>query len=263
MKRWLLLAVCLFSVAVHAAEWQKELTPVQPGAFPLQRPLHARYKFGWSAFTAAQADFDYARASGGLLQLGLKTKTVGFVRTLWRLDAEHTSYIRANSYRPVRVEQKETYKDETRTTRVVFDAEGVTRTRETTPVEPGRKSKPKRFDAPNVFDLHGALHFVRSQPLRSGETYKMLIYAASSPYLAQVNVRGKDRVDVAGRKWDAIKMDLKLWKVDDDDLELKPYTKFKRATGWISDDKDRLLLKVQADISVGSVWTELDRVEFR
>ena len=91
----------------------------------------------------------------------------------------------------------------------------------------------------------------------------MLIYAGTSPYLAQVKVLGKDRVEAAGRKWGAVKMDLKLWRVDDDDLELKPYTKFKRATGWISDDTDRLLLKVKADIFVGSVWTELDRVEFR
>ena len=195
--------------------------------------------------------------------LGLRTKTVGFVRTLWRLDAEQTSLVRANTYQPVRVEQKEAYKDESRTTRLVFNDEGVIRTRETTPREPGQKSKAKRFKAPNVFDLHGALHLVRSQPLRSGDTYKMLIYAGTSPYLAQVKVLGKDRVEAAGRKWGAVKMDLKLWRVDDDDLELKPYTKFKRATGWISDDTDRLLLKVQADIFVGSVWTELDRVEFR
>lgn len=236
---------------------------MQVRAFPEQRSLRAHYRFGWSAFTAAEADFDLARAQGGLLRLGLKTKTIGFVRTLWRLDAEQTSLIRANTYQPVRVEQKEVYKDESRTTRLAFDSEGVTRTRETTPREPGRKSKAKRFKAPNVYDLHGALHLVRSQPLRNGDSYKLLIYAGAAPYLAQVNVLGKDRVEAAGRKWDAVKVDLKLWRVDDDDLELKPYTKFKRATGWISDDTDRLLLKVQADLFVGSVWTELARVEFR
>lgn len=263
MKNWLLLAVCLFALAAPAAEWQRELTPVQPGSFPSQRPLRARYKFGWSAFTAAEADFDFARTQEGLLRLGLKTRTVGFVRTLWRLDAEQTSLVRANTYQPVRVEQKETYKDERRITQLTFNDEGVTRTRETTPRKRGEKSKAKRFKAPNVLDLHGALHFIRSQPLKRGDSYKLLIYAGTSPYLAQVSVLGKDRVAAAGRKWEAIKMDLKLWRVDDDDLELKPYTKFKRATGWVSDDADRLLLKVQADIFVGSVWTELDRVAFR
>ena len=59
-----------------------------------------------------------------------------------------------------------------------------------------------------------------------------------------------------------IKADLKLWRIDDDDLELKPYSKLKRATAWVSDDQDRLLLKVAADIFVGSVWAELKTVQF-
>ena len=151
MKTWLLLAACLFAVAAPAAEWQKELTRVQPGSFPEQRSLRARYKFGWSAFTAAEADFDIARAQGGFDSSRAEDQTVGVVRTLWRLDAEQTSFVRANTYRPVRVEQKEAYKDESRTTRLVFNDEGVTRTRETTPRQPGQKSKAKRFKAPNVF----------------------------------------------------------------------------------------------------------------
>ncbi|MHA3773269.1 DUF3108 domain-containing protein [Verrucomicrobiota bacterium sgz303538] len=262
MKFCLLLAVSLISVVAHAAEWQSELTPAKPGAFPPLRPLHARYKFGWSAFTAANADFDLSRAKGGLLRLNLKTKTTGFVRTLWRMDAEHTSLLRTSTFQPVQLEQKEIYKDETRTTRVAFDGESATRTRESVPPAPGKK-KAKRFEAADIFDLHGALHFIRSQPLKAGDVYKLIVYPASSPYLAQVNVLGRDRVDAAGRKWDAVKMDLKLWRIDDDDLELKPYIKFKRATAWVSDDNDRLLLKVQAEISVGSVWTELEQVEFR
>jgi hypothetical protein len=45
-------------------------------------------------------------------------------------------------------------------------------------------------------------------------------------------------------------------------MQLEPHRKFKRASAWLSDDRDRLILKVQADIAVGSVWTELQTVEF-
>jgi hypothetical protein len=43
---------------------------------------------------------------------------------------------------------------------------------------------------------------------------------------------------------------------------LAPYPKFKRAYAWISDDADRLLLKVSGEIFVGSVWVELQSVKF-
>ena len=35
------------------------------------------------------------------------------------------------------------------------------------------------------------------------------------------------------------------------------------ALGFLADDPDRLVLKVQADIFIGSVWAELEKVSFR
>ena len=46
-------------------------------------------------------------------------------------------------------------------------------------------------------------------------------------------------------------------------MELQPHAKFKRAYIWLSDDPDRLVLRVQADIFVGSVWAELEKVSFK
>ena len=100
---------------------------------------------------------------------------------------------------------------------------------------------------------------VSSQPLRSGDTQKLVVYPSTSPYLAQVKVLGREKLKAAGKNYSAIKADLKLWRIDDDDLELKQHTKFKRATVWLSDDSDRLLLRIEADIMVGSFYDpELD-----
>jgi hypothetical protein len=44
--------------------------------------------------------------------------------------------------------------------------------------------------------------------------------------------------------------------------ELEAHRKFRRATVWLSDDSDRLLLKIQAQIFVGTVVVELQSVEF-
>jgi len=44
--------------------------------------------------------------------------------------------------------------------------------------------------------------------------------------------------------------------------ELEPHRKFKRATIWISDDNDRMLLRIEGQIFVGTVTAELQSVTF-
>ena len=61
--------------------------------------------------------------------------------------------------------------------------------------------------------------------------------------------------------YNAIKLDLQLNKIGKN-RELEPHRKFRRATVWLSDDSDRLLLKIQAQIFVGTVVVELQSVEF-
>ncbi|MEQ1850931.1 MAG: DUF3108 domain-containing protein, partial [Chthoniobacteraceae bacterium] len=74
-------------------------------------------------------------------------------------------------------------------------------------------------------------------------------------------VLGREKIKVAKRSWDAIKCDLKLNGVQED-FALKPHAKFKKAFAWFSDDSDRLLLKVEAEVFVGSIWAEMQSVEF-
>jgi hypothetical protein len=45
-------------------------------------------------------------------------------------------------------------------------------------------------------------------------------------------------------------------------LELEPHRKFRRATIWISDDQDRIPLRIDAQIFVGTVFAELYAVHF-
>lgn len=262
MKLWFAIVACLMALAANAAEWQETLTPRRPGSFAPLRPLKARYSFGWSAFTAASADFDMTRDKSGLLRLQVKTSTSGVVRSLWRMDAEHTSLIQPRSFEPVSLVQKETYKDEAQTTKVTFEEDRVLRSRESKPPDPKAKKKPKKFKVGPVYDLHGALHFLRSQRLAPGEVYRIVVFPANAPYLAQLTVRARERVEVAGQRQDSIKLDLKLWRIDEKSLKLKPFTKFKSASIWVGDDADRMLLKVEGEVFVGKVWAELRSVEF-
>jgi hypothetical protein len=68
-------------------------------------------------------------------------------------------------------------------------------------------------------------------------------------------------VRVRPGNYNAIKVDLKLQRVNKKN-ELEPHRKFKRATIWLSDDNDRVLLRIESQIFVGTVTAELQSVRF-
>ena len=59
----------------------------------------------------------------------------------------------------------------------------------------------------------------------------------------------------------AIKLDLQLKKIRRDN-ELEPHKKFRHASIWVSDDSDRVLLRVEASIFVGTIYAELQSIRF-
>jgi hypothetical protein len=257
--RWLiLLAVC--GLAAHGEDWQTTLTPIAPGSFPALRPLQATYRFGWGKFSAATATFDYSKPKADLLKLDVTARSEGFVRSLWRMDATQTALCHADTLRPLSAEQTETYKREELKTQLDFDAVGVARLRVSKPPDKN-PPKTKRFDFPAVFDLYSALLFVRSQPLQPGDVVRLVVYPATAPYLAEISVLAREKVEVNKQSRDALKLSVKLQRISKK-LQLESHKKFKRATAWLSDDNDRLLLKIAAEIAVGHVWAEMDSVKF-
>jgi Protein of unknown function (DUF3108) len=263
VKRWILalwiaLAVSL-PAPLFAADWRDSLTPLKPGTEAPIRPLTANYKFGWTALTAASADFEFTRAKGNQMRLAVHARTTGAVRALWRMDAEHEAYCDATTLRPIRLEQTETYKAKTEIANATFSPDWVERWRETKPA--GDPPKKRRVNLAGVYDLQTALLMIRSQRLRPGDVYRLIVFPSKAPYLAEVDVIGKDTLKVAGATYPAIKCQIKLQGITKQ-LTLEPHKKFKEAFAWMSDDRDRLLLKIKAEIFVGSVWAELTSVKF-
>ena len=260
MKAWLFLLAGLFVATASADDWRETLSKPQPGKFPAPRAYQAIYRFGWSGIAAAQADVRVSKVPGGQLGLAVKAQTIGIARTLWRMDAQHTAWCNATTLRPIRIDQTETYADEKETTRATFAADGVRRLTKVEPLE-GPQEKEKRFKLANVFDLQSGLLFVRSQRLQAGDVYRLVVYPSTSAYVAEIEVVGRETLKVVAGDFDAIKCEVKFQRVTKK-YELAPHKKFKRAFAWLSDDRERLLLKVEAEVFVGSVWSELQSVKF-
>jgi hypothetical protein len=240
-------------------DWEKTATALPRGDFPNPRPLVATYNFGWSELVAATAEIRFDK-SGERLQLEGTGQTVGVVRTLWKFDVRHRALADAVSLRPISMHQVDELRSKTVTTDVVFSRDSLERIR--TDTKSKKNPKPKTFSfAGGVFDMHSALLYLRSQALREGDVYRLVVYPATSAYLATLTVAAREPITVAAGASPAIKTDVPLAKIGKK-RELEPHKKFRRASVWISDDADRILLRIEASIFIGKVFAELQSVHF-
>jgi hypothetical protein len=237
------------------------LTKDPPGDFPELRPLRANYVFGWSGITAATAEVHFTKPGEDRFQLEATGRTVGLVRALWRLDLNYRATADANTLRPLEVNQVETYRWKKLTTHLTFTSTGVTRVRTDSQATSPGSNTPKDFNFSNLYDLHAAMLYLRSQPLHDHSVYRIVVYPATSAYLATISVVGREKISVRAGSYNAIKCDLRLNRIGKN-LELQPHKKFRRATIWVSDDSDRVLLRAEAQIFVGSVFAELRSIKF-
>jgi hypothetical protein len=248
-------AVCSISAA-RAEDWQSTLSRNPPGDFPALRPLAAKYTFGWSGFTAATGDVRFSRLPDNRFQLDGNGGTIGLPRLLWKMDATYSAIADADSLRPIEVKQTEAYRYKKISTHLTFKGSSVKSER-----LDGNKPETRDFSLPGLCDLCSAALYLRSQPLKERSVYRTVVYPAKNAYLVTITVLGREKITVRAGSYQAIKLDVKLQRVGQD-LQLEPYKKFRRANLWVSDDSDRLPLRVEAQIFVGTIFAELQSVRF-
>jgi hypothetical protein len=239
-----------------APNWEATVTKDPPGNFPEPRPVRTSYHFGWSGFTAGTGDIQFSKV-GKRFQLEANGGTTGLVRALWKLDASYQGLANAETLRPIESKQVEAYRKKKIITELKFTDSGVSRTR----TDGSGSNTAKPFNFPGLFDLHSAMLYLRTQPLTDHSVYRLAVYPATSAYLATVTVLGREHVSVHAGGFNAIKLDLQLKRLGKN-LELEPHRKFRRATIWISDDANRIPLRIEAQIFVGTVFAELYTVHF-
>jgi len=241
-----------------AADWQATLSKEPAGNFPELRPLRAFYRFGWSGVTAATGEIHFTKPSSDRFDLEGTGRTTGLVRALWKLDVTQHAVANSQTLAPIETQQTESYRSKKIATHLIFTNSGVTRAR-TEGEGATAKTTTREFTLPNLFDLHSAALYLRSQPLKKGNIYRLAVYPTTNVYLATIKVTGQDKVSVRAGTYNAIKLDLQLKRIGKH-LELEPHKKFRRATIWVSDDAERLILRIEAQIFVGTVFAELQSV---
>jgi Protein of unknown function (DUF3108) len=252
-------AFLAFCSSSFAENWEATLSKDPAGNFPELRPLRASYRFGWSGLTAATGDVHFTKPSENKFQLDGTGRTIGFVRALWKLDVSYQAIASLETLWPIEAQQIETYRSKKIVTHLTFTNNGVTRAR--TEGKGGAEAKTRQFNFPNLFDLFSAMLYLRSQPLKDRSVYRVVAYPATNAYLATVTVVGREKISVHAGSYSAIKLDLQLKRIGKH-RQLEPHRKFRRATIWVSDDAQRLLLRIEAQVFVGTVFAELQSVSF-
>lgn len=232
--------------------------PLERGDFPDPKPCTAIYKCGWSAVTAGELNATIKRSSGGVLEMVANGGTVPPIKALWNMSFDFRSLVDEKNLRPVQCRIKETYGEEILFSYLRFGKGDVQRLRQAIPPD---KNPPrwKHFVYPGVTDLFGGLLLIRSQKLRAGDVYTMVVYPQTAPYIATFKVMGSETVSIHETQRNAIRLDLKLQKLSKKG-QSEPYKSFKSASVWISDDANRMVLKAKAEIFVGSIWVELAKL---
>lgn len=248
------------STAAATEGWESTVSPFAPGSFPELRSLRAKYNLGWNGVTAGHADIRFGKTAAGRPELEATGGTTGFARTLWTFDVKHVGTSDAQTLRPIEVQEIERGRKKEMTTKVSFTSDRVTSVREERR-ESNAKSKTRTFEFPNVFSVNSALLYLRTQPLQDDAVQRIVVYPATSAYLCTIKVRGRERITVPTGTYDAIKVDVQLGKIGKK-RELLPHKRFRRATVWLSDDPDRLILRIETQVFVGTVYAELQSVQF-
>lgn len=267
MKR-ALAAVLLLVTAVpsgsQAAEtWRKRLTH-EVGPFPMIRPFRGTFRFGWSniAAASARAKFD---PEGSRLHMNVHGGTNGMVRMLWRLDASHASIIFPSDLRTDWFFQVEKYASRTVFTQAVYQNDGLWRQRDVVP-DPNGPARWKRIKIEPSRGLVATMLFIRSQPLKPRDRVSVIAFPGDASYLVDVHVVGREPLTVAGKKYPAIKLEFEIQKIVRDKKtkisHLEPHKKFRSGRVWISDDANRMALRVEVNVFIGYVFGELVRVKY-
>jgi Protein of unknown function (DUF3108) len=241
--------------ADESLDWTKSITSGKgPGDFVQPPPMRLTYRFGWSGIQAATCNVHLYSPARDKVEVEATGATAGLARVLFRLDVYHRATESKTTLTPIHFYQEEKYRAETVKTNVDFEPDQVTGLREKIPSD--HPPKPNVFKFNSVFDMTTALLWIRSQPLTDGETESLVVWASNAPYLATVNVIGRETLTLNGRKQKTIKLDLKLKGIDKK-LGLKEHSVFKSGRGWLSDDDRRIPIRIEADIFIGYVFAEL------
>ncbi|MCG8601216.1 MAG: DUF3108 domain-containing protein [Verrucomicrobiales bacterium] len=244
--------------------WMKNVTRLPPGDHAILRPVKLEYTLSWNNKVNA-GEFEIAvtkRGSKNTKFIGdAQGRSTGFARVLWPYDFRARSIIDEASLRPITFQLTEQERNEQSSYDIIFDNRKQLYTTTSKKKNEAERTATSRFKFDFGQDALSSAFYLRTQPLEDGDELNMVVTPFNKPYLAQFRVMGREKRKIKGKSYQTIKLAARVAKINTD-LSLKHYDKIKTTTLWIIDDKYRLPVELQSDISLGFVSARLRDTEW-
>lgn len=257
----IVLSAGLLSSSVNAEPaWKTAIPAFQKGLHPELGPQKLEYVMSWNGtlnsgyFTMIfdkqdprYKDLYLAQAFG---------RSTGLAGKLFPFSFSYTSFMKSGSYQPLIFSSEEADRDEKVMIKNTYKDSFVSHTRNVTPKGAATiKKADKTFKQRNVHDPLSAMLYIRGRELKNGDVVNVCLFPFKSAQYARVTVLGREKHN----GYDCIKLDLKIQNIDLATQELKAYKKLKKATMWITDDADRILIELRSKVFIGDVRTVLKK----
>ncbi|MDF1823751.1 MAG: DUF3108 domain-containing protein [Verrucomicrobiales bacterium] len=246
--------------SVGPPQWMKEVTRLPPGDNANLRPVKLAYTLAWNnRVNAGEFEISIVRNEGGKSRFigDAKGKSTGFARLLWPYDFRARSIVDESSLRPITFQLVEKERNESSNYDIIFEDKRQIFTTTSKKDDEEARTATSRFSFDFGQDVLSSAFYLRSQELKQGEKITMLVTPFNRPYVARLQVIGREERKIKGRKYKTIKLDATIGKVNED-LTLKHYEKIKKTTLWVSNDEYRIPLELQSQISVGFVSARIN-----
>ncbi|HAS19651.1 MAG TPA: DUF3108 domain-containing protein [Flavobacteriaceae bacterium] len=211
-----------------------------------------RLHYGW--FNASYASFSLTRDTLGDIPVFHAKgfgETTGLARWFFKVEDYYESYFDENTGAPYKFIRNINEGDYTKNIEIDFD-----HTRKTAKVLDKKKKETKQFVIqPNVHDLVSCFYYLRNfypeEGMEVNESFDINMFFDNENYVFKLKYLGKEMVnskfgDIQCLKFRPLVQSGRVFKEQES------------VTLWISDDKNRLPIRLQADILIGSIKADLE-----
>lgn len=254
-KLCILTIVGISTLTTQAApEWQRKVGAFKNGSHEKLPATRLVYNLSWKGvLKSGTMSFDFNKTDKrypGALISQASGRSTGAAYAIYPYTFTMTSFMKGKDNKPILFVANEKDGKEKVYTKNKYTAKGTTHYSLTDITKTGKKEERNHlFKYGNVHDPLSAILYIRKQPLKNGDKVNLCLHPFASPMYAEITVLGRE--NHRGRA--CIKMDVKLHKIDTFKLGLKDYKKLKKATLWISDDKDRVMVELRSKVFIGDV----------
>lgn len=240
--------------------WLNQISTTPPGPFKAVKPMHLSYQLSWKGkINAGKMEFAITEPHPGVYQATSKGQSSGLARALYQYNFSGTSQTNADTLKPLTFNFADKTKNKQSSYSILFQPSQMISETDVKDLKSGVVTPYRRvyrFEKDVGMDLMSSILYMRSQPLNKGDRLSLVTATFNKPYLAEFEVLGRERKSIKGKRFNTIKMDMKISKVHSN-MTIEPYSKIKQATIWVSDDSYRIPVEFQGEIFIGYISSRL------